>query len=271
MFTQAELDTDAVYRDFIYTHGIKWTAGTVIPVPTSDLMAFDFSRREIDGPFTREMMLGLDLYRPHLAKAALLAHRLGLQTARAATEAMAIIGLPAAMLGSGGRVLSANDLFQANSRVKFLAFDRITLGLPGAAHLLSEAIAGLGADSEPAVRSIPLPATETAPPQVLHVLPIRRSAGDIFSHAIGLIVVTEVAAPEAPLREVLTGLFDLTAAEVHIARGVATGASLDEIAAARSVSKETVRTQLKSILAKTGTHRQTDLALLLTAARPVVR
>jgi len=76
-------------------------------------------------------------------------------------------------------------------------------------------------------------------------------------------------APAAPLTELLTGLFDLTGAEVHVASGIATGGSVEEIAAARAVSRETVRTQLKSILAKTGTSRQVELALLLTGARPL--
>jgi DNA-binding CsgD family transcriptional regulator len=270
IFTQAELDADPIYRDFLYRYGIKWTSGTVIPVPTSDLMVFDVSRREVDGQFSREMMLRLDQYRPHLAKAALLAHRLGLRVARAATEALETIGLPAAVLATGGRVLSANALLEGlTPRVNFLAFDRITLAAPGAAHLLAEAIRGLDRTTNSTVRSIALPATHGAPAQVLHVIPIRRAAGDIFTHATGLLVVTEVAAPTAPLREMLTGLFDLTAAEVHVARAVATGASVEEIASSRGVSRETVRTQLKSVLAKTGTRRQTELALLLSGARPV--
>jgi len=268
IFTQQELDIDPVYRDFIYPYGIKWTAGTVIPVPTSDIMAFDFSRRETDGGFSREMMLRLDQYRPHMAKAALLAHRLGLRVARAATEAMETIGLPAAVLATGGRVLSANALFEGlTPRIIFLAFDRITLASPGAAQLLNEAIRSLDRVANSVVRSIALPATEEALAQVLHVVPIRRAAGDIFTHATALLVVTEVAAPSAPLRQVLTGLFDLTAAEVHVARAVATGASVEEIARSRGVSRETVRTQLKSVLAKTGTRRQTELALLLSGTR----
>jgi DNA-binding CsgD family transcriptional regulator len=35
------------------------------------------------------------------------------------------------------------------------------------------------------------------------------------------------------------------------------------------VSRETVRTQLKSLLVKTGTGRQAQLALLLSGLRPV--
>jgi len=270
IFTQDELDADPVYRDFIYTHGVKWTAGTVIPVPTSDLMAFDISRREADGPFTREMMLRLDRLRPHLARAALLSHRLGLRAARSATEAMEIMGLPAAMLAADGRVVSANASLEALSpRIRFLAFDRLMLGTPAADRLLTEAIDGLSTGAAAGVRSIPLPATEEQPALVAHLLPVRRTAADIFAMSAGLLVVTRVTLPEAPLADVLTGLFDLTAAEVRVARGVARGQSIAELAAANAISRETVRTQLKSIMAKTGTSRQIDLALLLSGTRPI--
>jgi DNA-binding CsgD family transcriptional regulator len=270
IFSQDELDTDPVYRDFLYPFGIRWTAGTVIPVPTSDIMVFDVARRVDDGPFDREMMLRLDRYRPHLARAALLAHRLGLKAARAATEAMEIIGLPAAVLATGGRALSVNHALEALSpRVRFLAFDRIAFGANRADQMLAEAIASMSSNASRVVRSIPLPATEGAPALIAHLIPIRRAGGDIFTHAAGLLVFTTVSAPGAPLTEVLTGLFDLTPAEVKVARGIAAAQTVDRMAGSMGLSRETVRTQLKSVMAKTGTTRQIDLALLLRGTSAV--
>jgi len=45
---------------------------------------------------------------------------------------------------------------------------------------------------------------------------------------------------------------------------VATGASPEEIAVELQVSRETVRNQIKSIFWKTGTHRQSELAALIS-------
>jgi DNA-binding CsgD family transcriptional regulator len=57
--------------------------------------------------------------------------------------------------------------------------------------------------------------------------------------------------------------FDLTPAESQLAVSLAKGMSVNEVAIARGVSIETVRSQVKSIFAKTGTSQQSDLVSLL--------
>jgi len=57
--------------------------------------------------------------------------------------------------------------------------------------------------------------------------------------------------------------YNLTTAETKLAEGLLMGETLDEIAARRMVSRETIRTQLKALFSKTGTKRQTDLVRLL--------
>ena len=70
-----------------------------------------------------------------------------------------------------------------------------------------------------------------------------------------------------PDAELIAGLFDLTPAEARVARGVAEGLTLDAIGNKASISRETVRSQLKAVLAKTGVNRQADLAALLAGLR----
>jgi DNA-binding CsgD family transcriptional regulator len=59
-------------------------------------------------------------------------------------------------------------------------------------------------------------------------------------------------------------MFGLTAAETKVAIEIARGGCTAEIASGLNVAEATVRTQLKSILAKTDTHRQAELVGLLT-------
>lgn len=73
------------------------------------------------------------------------------------------------------------------------------------------------------------------------------------------------AAPCAPDRVVIQGLFDLTAAEARVASRVAEGLALDQIPERRGVALATMRSQVKSIFAKTGVGRQSQLAALLAA------
>ena len=67
-----------------------------------------------------------------------------------------------------------------------------------------------------------------------------------------------------PSAAIVKGLFDLTAAEARVACGIGEAKSVERLAAALGVSRETVRVQLKAVLAKTGVSRQVELANLLS-------
>ncbi len=66
----------------------------------------------------------------------------------------------------------------------------------------------------------------------------------------------------------LARLFNLSNAEANLASELAKGASIDEASATLGISRNTARTQLKSIFLKTGINRQSDLirALLNSGA-----
>jgi len=64
---------------------------------------------------------------------------------------------------------------------------------------------------------------------------------------------------------VVAASFDLTPAEARVAVALARGASVADIAARHAVSTHTVRSQVKSVLFKTGTGRQAELVSLLAA------
>ena len=266
--SEAELATDPLYVRFLRPHGLEWTAGSVIPVPSGDILVFDLATRIGAGPFQREAMARLDRFRPHLARAALLSHRLGRRAAVSQAAAMQLVGLPCAVWGHAGRLLAVNELFEALApRVQFAAFGRLAFADAEADRLAQAAMASIGSEAEPAVRSIPT--APDAPALVVHLLPVRRAGADIFVQAEGVIVVTPVAAPAAPLTQVLMGLFDLTPAEAKVARGIAAGLDVQHLATTLALSRETVRSQLKAVLAKTGTRRQAELGLMLSGARPL--
>lgn len=262
LHTPGELENGPVYTLGLRVGGTAWTA--VTSLPTGDTMILDLTRSSSLGPFTPHAMEALDLYRPHLERAAVMASRLKLSEARAATNALAQLGLPAATLTSGGKVLTSNELFEAiESRLNLGTIDKSKAAGSSFRRTFARGLAA----KPGSVRSIPVPATMDDPALVLHVLSMNRGRKDIFASVAFLLVATPVTMPEAPLIEVLTGLFDLTPAEARIAAGVARGQKVQHLAADFGVSMETVRTQLKSVLNKTGTSRQTDLALLLSGTR----
>ena len=60
--------------------------------------------------------------------------------------------------------------------------------------------------------------------------------------------------------------YGLTPSESRLALRLATGESLRVAAAALDISYETARTTLKRVFEKTGTHRQTELVIVILSA-----
>lgn len=270
-FTEANLASDPLYTEFFWPRGVGWGTGTLIRVPTGDLLMFHLERWREDGCFGPEVVTHLDQLRPHLARAALLSVRLSDERARGAVTSLEAVGMPAAVISANGRVLASNALLEGTAAIRSAAFDRIRLSAPASDAKLAEAVEALFLDRVSASRSIPIAATDTEPASVLHVVPLKRRSREIFDRADAIVVLTPLH-PDgpAPNPELLGGLFDLTPAEARVAGGIASGKTVQEIAAISAISPETVRSHLKSVLAKTGVNRQADLVILLSgsALRP---
>jgi DNA-binding CsgD family transcriptional regulator len=95
------------------------------------------------------------------------------------------------------------------------------------------------------------------------------SARDIFVRCAAVLVLTPVTLPRAPPVELVQSLFDLTPTEARVARGFASGKTVQDIAADRGLSLNTIRTHVRGVLQKTGCNRQVDIVALLTAISPM--
>ncbi|HXW73062.1 MAG TPA: helix-turn-helix transcriptional regulator [Methylocella sp.] len=263
-----ELDQEPIYRDFFRPQGIGWSVGTAIPIPTGENVCFIMTRRIERGPFERSVIAKLDGLRPHLARSALLSARLQLERARMATDTLAALGLPALVLNAQGKVLAANQLIEALSGyIHWRAQDRISLKDKAADQLLGDAIAAIDTEGD-SVRSFPVRDAGVEAMMVAHIIPMRLSARDIFVRCAAALVLTPVALPQAPPVELVQSLFDLTPSEARVARSLASGKTVDDIASDCGTSLNTVRTHVRSVLEKTGCNRQTDVVALLTTISP---
>ena len=84
-----------------------------------------------------------------------------------------------------------------------------------------------------------------------------------LAEAAAIVFIRQANAP-APLNPAaLQAIYGLTAAEAALALALTRGATLDEHAAARGVSINTARVQLKQTMAKAGAARQADLVRIL--------
>lgn len=265
-FTAEEIEKEPYYTSFLRSHGLGWCVGTSIQAPSGDTLVFSIERAHAKGPVSRETAEKLDPFRPHLARAALVSARLGWERCRASVDALNMAGLPAAVLGQGGKVLAANTLLSGFSpEIRIGPADRLELSSETKvanllAHLQQRERTGRRALQG---ASIPMPSSRTHPPFVAHLFPIRGAGRDVFTGAELLLYLTPVIQQRGPPTEILQALFDLTPAEARVAGAIAQGRTVNDIAGALSVQPNTVRVQLKSIFAKTGVSRQAELASLL--------
>ena len=101
-------------------------------------------------------------------------------------------------------------------------------------------------------------------PLIARVVPIDPAMRrEIQGAALVLMLVDPEHCPE-PSDVILQQVFGTTKAEARIANRVLCGESVQEIAEATGVSVGTVRSQMKALFVKTGTHRQAELVALLT-------
>ena len=128
---------------------------------------------------------------------------------------------------------------------------------------LSDGLAALGDAQTRPTCSFPVRDADDRPVMVAHLLPIRRTAQDIFGGGYALLFLTTLGGKRAPDLALLRSLFDMTPAEARVAAGLAEGRSLEEIALDGHVTVETVRKQLRGVFEKTGCSRQAEVATLL--------
>jgi DNA-binding CsgD family transcriptional regulator len=263
VFTAEELEHEPYYTELLRPNGLGWCVGTSIHSPSGDALVFSIEKAWNKGPVPRQVAEQLDPLRPHLARAALLSARFGLERARATVDGLNLIGLPAAVLGKGGKVaLATNEgLLAYAPEIRITGGDRIEFANQAAQKLF---VAACSAQSG---SSIPVRNSRTREAFVAHLVPMRGLGRDVFSGAEFLLYITPVTRQAGPPPEILQALFDLSPAEARVAALITEGSSVNAIAEVLSVKPNTVRVQLKAIFSKTGTNRQAELASLLQLPR----
>ena len=263
-WTDDQLDVHPIYRDFFRPRGLGWSAGTGLMMPTGDNIVFSVERAFSRGPVEKNHVETLNELRPHLARAAFIAARLGLKSATGASETLSQLGLPALVLDESGFVLEANaQMGELAGSLNWQSQQRLFLQNAEANTLLQKALPALNNSGVTAVSSFPMKGADGRAAHVAHLVPMRRAAQDIFTRAYALLIFTPVTTKRSPPVELLRSLFDLTVAEARVARGLASGQSLDEVAEQGGVSRNTVRTQLQQVMGKMGCERQAEVTAML--------
>jgi DNA-binding CsgD family transcriptional regulator len=130
-------------------------------------------------------------------------------------------------------------------------------------HHLSQAIAiGASLGRGPSrVMSVSRPSGWRAYPVIIAPL-LGPATGCTGGDAVAAVFIGDPEASQITTVEFFQTLYALTPAEAELVALLARGRTLEEAAAERGVTLNTVRSQLKQVFAKTDTHRQGDLMRL---------
>ena len=94
---------------------------------------------------------------------------------------------------------------------------------------------------------------------LIEVMPVTSASNDIFEGCRAILVVSDLTRPSITDAALLSVVFGLTSAEARLAAAICEGHDLHAAAANFGVSRQTVRSQLKAVFAKTGSRRQAEL------------
>ncbi|KQU55877.1 hypothetical protein ASG67_07150 [Sphingomonas sp. Leaf339] len=145
---------------------------------------------------------------------------------------------------------------------------RLVAACPRASAALEHAFAAMtahGTDWRGAVPITVSGAAASATPLFADLCPLPRRPSGPLSQARALLAI-RLPRPDVALDDSrLMNAFALTPSEVEVSRSLLRGDDLATIARRRRTSLATVRSQLRSLFAKTGCHRQAELVLTLRA------
>ena len=94
---------------------------------------------------------------------------------------------------------------------------------------------------------------------LIEAMPVTSAANEIFAGCRAILLVSDLTRPSITDAAVLSLVFGLTSAEARLAAAICEGQDLNAAAATFGVSRQTVRSQLKAVFAKTGSRRQAEL------------
>lgn len=233
--------------------------------------------------FADDARLLLDRLAPALARAIRLFERIvGLERRQIVTNAaLETAGIGVILVNAEGEALLTNaiaDAMLAAGDGLRLAHNRLRALTPADTATLLDHVRAKAAEqqAEPdwqVYAPLALPRAEHPLPLTVIVRP-----GPAFAPLRNPLVRTAMLVLRDPARRpvipgaALARLFGLTPAEALLASELARGASLDEAADQLGIRRNTARTQLQAVFAKTGVNRQGDLVrVLLSSAAALSR
>jgi len=255
------------YNECALPFGLPWFAGIGLRAGPA-LWAMVIQRTARQGPFEPHEVRVLATLSDRLTEVATLSTALGRVALAGATQALDRVGQAAIAIDRFGAVVDANGAAEGllDDHLYIDQCRRLCAPDRKAGALLQSLFEQLRlAPDDLPIAALPIVVRRGGKgPVVIRVLPVPGAASSPFGGARVLLTLTAIEPKPGPDASVISDVFGLTRAESDIAALVAQGRSLAAIADTRGIARVTVRNQLRTIFAKTRTHRQSELVALLS-------
>jgi DNA-binding CsgD family transcriptional regulator len=273
--SREEFEQSAAYREYYQPLGIEGGFGGVFLRTVAGSSGITVARGKEQGPSGERETSILRSLMPHLRRAAILHGELASMRVKLATFTGHLDRYPQPFLltDADSRVLYANAAAREVTALRDgLAIEtgRAMLMAPARHAELREAIGEIAAGRGFPLRRLEVPRPSRKVSYRLLVMNVPTSGAlplGIGQPAAAVLVVDSDSGKEPDLA-ILRELFSLTPAEARVTGRLVLGRSVDEIAHETGTSIETVRSQVRSILSKTGTKRQGELISLVLRMAP---
>ncbi|MGO4450466.1 helix-turn-helix transcriptional regulator [Phyllobacterium sp. TAF24] len=243
-------------------HGVGPELATFVELFNGEIISLEVARRTGGEEFSLAFANSLKPVSDTFAISALFASRLYFEQAKGTVEVLATVGIPAALIGIGNRMLHCNSEFQQVADM-FISLPKERVVLAGDETKRAEFNKALSEQSQTSTQIVLPPNLET-PAAVINIIPLQGVARDIFASSYKMVLVTPVTnSQRVPEFGTIKQMFDLTPAEARLAIALASGLSLRDSAAKCSIQFGTARSYLLRVFIKTGTSRQGELIGLL--------
>jgi DNA-binding CsgD family transcriptional regulator len=268
---QPEVRISEIYSDFMVEAGIEHGMFGLLENSKSRLASVSVYRDRACAEFTDSDLKILELLTPHVQRAFKLHLQFSeLRTRSAGFEsALDMLSTAVILFEASGKIVSMNCSASAliGEKDGLLATrDGLKAERQAESAVLTNAIqraaSALKGNGESGGGTVLISRRTRCPLQIL-ISPIRNSALTSLDAITAIAFVTDPSRRQRPAPDILRTLFGLTPAECRVALLLGDGQSPRDIAQTIGVTFNTVRSQIKSVFAKTGVRRQGELVRLL--------
>ena len=269
----ADLRRTEYYADYASPHDLVRILAGVVIADGPVLSVISILRAENGKPFGSEEHQRLLALMGHLKCVLDIRRKVeGLQLLQAASShALDQLATGVVLVDASGRILFANAAAERTLRSRegltveggrlaaLLAAD--TTALRG---LIAAAVRTTAGESLRPGGAVTVSRPESERPLSVLVTAVPAGAGyGNLGHPAAAVLISNPDHPQLPDPDVLRLVFRLTGSECRLATAICSGMSLAEAAASLRITRDTAKTYLKHVFAKTGTSRQSELVSVI--------